>query len=162
VYKKGAAITSDTGGFKSEAKNPYLTATQWGWQIDPKGLRFVLNELYERYHLPIFISENGVGMIEKLDENNTVKDDYRREYIRNHLIAVYEAIQDGVEVFGYTYWGPFDIVAASAGSMEKRYGFVFVDYDDQGNGTGKLYRKQSFDWYKKVIETRGASLFEED
>jgi 6-phospho-beta-glucosidase len=162
VYKKGAAITSDTGGFKSEAKNTYLTATQWGWQIDPKGLRFVLNELYERYHLPIFISENGVGMIEKLDENNTVKDDYRREYIRNHLIAVYEAIQDGVEVFGYTYWGPFDIVAASAGSMEKRYGFVFVDYDDQGNGTGKLYRKQSFDWYKKVIETRGASLFEED
>lgn len=161
VYKEGAALTSDTGGFRSSAKNPYLKATEWGWQIDPKGLRFVLNELYERYHLPIFISENGVGMIETLNEQNTVEDDYRCEYIRNHLLAVYEAIKDGVEVFGYTYWGPFDIVAASTGAMSKRYGFVFVDIDDEGKGTGKLFRKQSFDWYKKVIETRGASLFEE-
>ena len=100
-------------------------------------------------------------MIEKLDENNTVKDDYRIEYIRNHLKVIYEAIRDGVEVFGYTYWGPFDIVAASAGSMEKRYGFVFVDYDDYGNGSGRLYRKKSFDWYRHVIDTRGASLFED-
>ncbi|MBE6123199.1 MAG: glycoside hydrolase family 1 protein [Erysipelotrichaceae bacterium] len=161
VYKKGEALTSDTGGFRSKAKNPNLKATQWGWQIDPKGLRFVLNELYERYHLPIFISENGVGMIEKLDENKTVEDDYRVEYIRDHLRAVYEAIRDGVDVFGYTYWGPFDIVAASAGSMEKRYGFVFVDYDDNRQGTGKLYRKKSFDWYRNVIATRGASLFED-
>jgi len=161
VYKKGEALTSDTGGFSSKAKNPYLTATQWGWQIDPKGLRFVLNELYERYHLPILISENGVGMIEKLDENHTVEDGYRIEYIRDHLKAVFEAIKDGVEVLGYTYWGPFDIVAASAGSMEKRYGFVFVDYDDNRNGTGKLYRKKSFDWYRHVIETRGESLFED-
>jgi 6-phospho-beta-glucosidase len=161
VYGIGQEIISDTGGFSSKIKNPYLERTPWGWQIDPKGLRFVLNELYERYHLPIFISENGVGMIETLNEQNTVEDDYRCEYIRNHFLAVYEAIKDGVEVFGYTYWGPFDIVAASTGAMSKRYGFVFVDIDDEGKGTGKLFRKQSFDWYKKVIETRGASLFEE-
>lgn len=161
VYKEGEAITSDTGGFRTKTKNPYLEATQWGWQIDPQGLRFVLNELYERYHLPIFISENGIGMAEKLDENNTVDDPYRIEYIKAHLKSVYEAIEDGVEVFGYTYWGPFDIVAASTCGMEKRYGFVYVDTDEDGNVTGKLYRKKSFDWYKKVIETRGSIIVED-
>lgn len=161
VYKEGEAITSDTGGFSSRVKNPYLEATQWGWQIDPTGLRFVLNELYERYHLPIFISENGIGMKEALNEQNTVEDDYRIDYVRAHLKAVYEALNDGVEVFGYTYWGPFDIVAASACEMSKRYGFVYVDYDNDGNGTGKLYNKKSFSWYQKVIDTRGQSLFEE-
>ena len=162
VYKEGEAITNDTGGFSSRVKNPYLEATQWGWQIDPVGLRFVLNELYERYHLPIFISENGMGMVETLNEQNTVEDPYRVNYVRQHLLAVYEAIQDGVEVFGYTYWGPFDIVAASTCDMKKRYGFVYVDYDDEGHGTGKLYNKKSFDWYKAVIQSRGAKLFEEE
>ena len=162
VYRKGEVLTSDTGGFRSGVRNPSLKVTQWGWQIDPEGLRFVLNELYERYGLPIFISENGIGMIEKLNADNTVEDTYRCEYIRDHLKAVLEAIKDGVDVFGYTYWGPFDIVAASAGSMEKRYGFVYVDYDDNGGGSGKLYRKKSFDWYRRVIETRGKSLFKEE
>ena len=158
VYKDGEAVTNDTGGFSSKVKNPYLNATQWGWQIDPEGLRFVLNELYERYHLPIFISENGIGMRETLNDAQTVEDDYRIEYVRKHLLAVREAIEDGVEVFGYTYWGPFDIVAASTGEISKRYGFVFVDYDDDGNGTGTLYNKKSFEWYKEVIRSRGQSL----
>lgn len=158
VYKDGEAVTNDTGDFSSKVKNPYLNATQWGWQIDPEGLRFVLNELYERYHLPIFISENGIGMRETLNDAQTVEDDYRIEYVRKHLLAVREAIEDGVEVFGYTYWGPFDIVAASTGEISKRYGFVFVDYDDDGNGTGALYNKKSFGWYKEVIRSRGQSL----
>lgn len=161
VYKEGGAITNDTGGFSSRVKNPYLQATQWGWQIDPTGLRFVLNELYERYHLPIFISENGMGMIETLNEDNTVEDPYRVEFVKEHLKAVYEALNDGVEVFGYTYWGPFDIVAASTCEMSKRYGFVYVDYDSDGNGTGELYNKKSFDWYREVIDTRDEKLFEE-
>ncbi|MCF0114524.1 MAG: glycoside hydrolase family 1 protein [Erysipelotrichaceae bacterium] len=160
VYKEGELITSDTGGFSSRVKNPYLNATPWGWQIDPVGLRFVLNELYERYHLPILISENGIGMIEELDENKTVMDDYRIEYISDHLKAILEAMDDGVEVFGYTYWGPFDLVSASTCEMKKRYGFVFVDYEDDGSGDGALYKKKSYDWYKKVIETDGKSLFE--
>lgn len=162
VYREGEDITNDTGGFRSRAKNPYLQATPWGWQIDPTGLRFVLNELYERYHLPIFISENGIGMIETLNEENTVDDPYRVEFVREHLKAVYEAMNDGVEVFGYTYWGPFDIVAASTCEMNKRYGFVFVDYDDDGKGTGRLFNKKSFDWYREVIDSRGAKLFEEE
>lgn len=161
VYKDGEAITNDTGGFFSKLKNPYLEATPWGWQIDPTGLRFVLNELYERYHLPIFISENGIGMIETLDENNTVDDPYRVKYVREHLLAINEAINDGVDVFGYTYWGPFDIVAASTGEMNKRYGFVYVDLDDDGNGSGRLYNKKSFEWYKSVIDTRGSKIYEE-
>ncbi|MDY4278749.1 MAG: glycoside hydrolase family 1 protein [Faecalicoccus sp.] len=158
VYKEGELITSDTGGFQSKIKNPFLKATQWGWQIDPVGLRFVLNELYERYHLPIFISENGIGMVEKLTEDFTVIDDYRIEYIQRHLESIYEAICDGVEVFGYTYWSPFDIVAASTGSMDKRYGFIYVDLDDEGKGSGNLYHKKSFDWYSKVIQSRGANF----
>ncbi|WP_458457914.1 glycoside hydrolase family 1 protein, partial [Pseudobutyrivibrio sp.] len=161
VYKDGEGITNDTGGFFSKVKNPYLEATPWGWQIDPTGLRFVLNELYERYHLPIFISENGIGMIETLDENNTVDDPYRVKYVREHLLAINEAINDGVDVFGYTYWGPFDIVAASTGEMNKRYGFVYVDLDDDGNGSGRLYNKKSFEWYKSVIDTRGSKIYEE-
>ena len=161
VYKEGEQIISDTGGFSSKVKNPYLKATPWGWQIDPTGLRFVLNELYERYHLPILISENGIGMLEELDQNNTVIDTYRNEYVGNHLKACLEAIEDGVEVMGYTYWGPFDIISASTCEMKKRYGFVFVNYDDEGNGDGKLYKKLSFDWFKNVIETKGESLFED-
>lgn len=161
VYGIGEEIISDTGGFSSKIKNPYLERTPWGWQIDPTGLRFVLNELYEKYHLPILISENGIGMLEELDENNTVKDPYRKEYIRDHMKAVMEAIEDGVEIMGYTYWGPFDIISASTCEMKKRYGFVYVNYEDDGSGDGKLYKKESFDWFKRVIETQGESLFED-
>ena len=161
VYKEGEEIVSDTGGFSSKVKNPYLKATPWGWQIDPVGLRFVLNELYEKYHLPILISENGIGMLEELDENKTVNDPYRNEYISGHMKAVLEALDDGVEVIGYTYWGPFDVISASTCEMKKRYGFVYVDYDDLGNGDGKLYKKASFNWMKHVIETNGKALFEE-
>ena len=100
-------------------------------------------------------------MLEELDQNNTVIDTYRNEYVGNHLKACLEAIEDGVEVMGYTYWGPFDIISASTCEMKKRYGFVFVNYDDEGNGDGKLYKKLSFDWFKNVIETKGESLFED-
>ena len=151
-----------SGNIMSGLKNPYLKASDWGWQIDPWGLRLVLNELYERYHLPILISENGIGMLEELDENKTVIDPYRNQYITDHMKAVLEAIDDGVEVIGYTYWGPFDVISASTCEMKKRYGFVYVDYDDLGNGDGKLYKKASFDWYKHVIETNGRALFDEE
>ncbi len=140
-------------------KNPYLKTTEWGWQIDPVGLRYSLNELYDRYKKPIFIAENGLGAVDHLI-GNTVEDDYRIEYIRDHLKQVLYAIDDGVDCFGYTYWGCIDCIAASTSQMKKRYGFIYVDQDDEGNGSGNRYRKKSFDWYKKVIQTNGRSLFE--
>ncbi|WP_313467058.1 glycoside hydrolase family 1 protein [Carnobacterium sp.] len=142
--------------------NPYLEASEWGWQIDPKGLRIVLNDFWDRYQKPLFIVENGLGANDELitDENGnkTVNDDYRIDYLNDHLVQVGEAIQDGVEVMGYTTWGCIDLVSASTAELKKRYGFIYVDRHDDGTGTLERYKKKSFYWYKQVIETNGASL----
>lgn len=152
------------GNIISGVPNPYLEASQWGWQIDPKGLRYILNILYDRYEKPLFIVENGLGAVDELitDENGnkTVNDDYRIKYLNDHLVQVGEAIEDGVEVMGYTTWGCIDLVSASTAELKKRYGFIYVDRNDDGTGTLNRYRKKSFYWYKKVIETNGKSLEE--
>ena len=150
------------GNILSAVKNPYLKESEWGWQVDPQGLRYILNQFYDRYQLPLFIVENGFGANDKLllMENGqyTVKDDDRIAYLRDHLLQVKEAIKDGVDVIGYTSWGPIDLVSNSTGEVRKRYGYVYVDVDDEGKGTKNRYRKKSFYWYKKIIASNGESL----
>lgn len=152
------------GNLMGGIPNPTLKASEWGWQIDPKGLRYVLNMFYDRYQKPLFIVENGLGAVDVLVEdengNKTVEDDYRIQYLNDHLLQVREAIEDGVEVMGYTTWGCIDVVSASTAELKKRYGFIYVDRDDDGTGTLKRYKKKSFHWYQKVIETNGESLTE--
>lgn len=152
-------IDTTDGNVFSTVKNPYLQTSDWGWQIDPLGLRITMNSLYERYQKPLFIVENGLGAEDKPDENGYVEDDYRIDYLREHIKAMIAAVEeDGVELMGYTTWGCIDLVSASTGEMKKRYGFVYVDKDDDGNGTLERSRKKSFYWYKKVIETNGEML----
>lgn len=160
---KTASFRSDLemteGNVMSGVKNPYLEASEWGWQIDPLGLRITMNHLYDRYQKPLFIVENGLGARDIPDENGYVEDDYRIAYLREHIKAFKDAVElDGVELLGYTTWGPIDIVSASTGEMSKRYGFIYVDRDDYGNGTLKRSKKKSFDWYKKVIASNGEDL----
>ena len=138
--------------------NPYLETSQWGWQIDPKGLRYFLNEIWDRYHKPIIIAENGLGQADTLEKDGNIHDEYRIDYLRAHVEQMAEAIKDGVDLMGYTMWGCIDLVSASTGEMAKRYGFVYVDADDEGNGTFDRYKKDSFDWYKKVIVSNGEDL----
>ncbi|MDD3361555.1 MAG: 6-phospho-beta-glucosidase [Hespellia sp.] len=153
------------GNLLGGVPNPTLEASEWGWQIDPQGLRNVLNQLWDKYQKPLFIVENGLGAVDRLVENEseekTVEDDYRIEYLRNHLLQLEEAIEDGVEVMGYTTWGCIDLVSASTAELKKRYGFIYVDRNDDGTGTLERYKKKSFYWYQKVIETNGTSLREE-
>lgn len=150
---------STTGNLFKSIKNPYLNSTEWGWQIDPQGLRNSLNQLYDRYQKPLFIVENGLGAKDVPDENGFVADDYRIEYMREHIKVLKGAVEvDGVELLGYTSWGCIDVTAASTGQMSKRYGFIYVDRDDEGNGTLKRSKKKSFNWYKKVISTNGEDL----
>lgn len=156
-------LSEPTGGNLVRGyKNPYVKATQWGWQIDPMGLRYTLNKLYDRYQLPLFIVENGLGAVDELVDDGhggkTVKDDYRIDYLREHLKQAREAIHDGVELWGYTSWGCIDLVSASTAEMRKRYGYIYVDRNDDGSGTFKRYKKKSFDFYRKVIATNGESL----
>ncbi len=150
------------GNLIAGVPNPYLKASDWGWQIDPEGLRYILNVLYDRYQKPLFIVENGLGAVDELitDENGnkTVNDDYRINYLNDHLVQVYEAIEDGVELMGYTTWGCIDLVSASTAELKKRYGFIYVDRNDDGSGTLERYKKKSFNWYKEVIATNGGSL----
>ena len=153
---EGAEGNLITGGII----NPYLESSEWGWQIDPKGLRTALNQLYDRYQKPLLIAENGLGAVDKIESDGTIKDDYRIDYLNRHLQQVNEALHDGVEVFGYTAWGCIDIVSASTSQMSKRYGFIYVDQDDLGNGTQKRIKKNSFYWYKNVIETNGDKLLD--
>lgn len=152
-YKKpgNAAISS--------LLNPYLKASEWGWQIDPVGLRVTLNTLYDRYQKPLFIVENGLGAVDKVEEDGSIHDSYRIDYLRSHIEAMGKAVEeDGVPLLGYTMWGPIDLVSASTGEMKKRYGFIYVDKDNDGNGTLERRRKDSFYWYKKVIATNGEDL----
>ena len=146
------------GNLLGGVKNPYLKTTDWGWQIDPIGLQIALNELYDRYQVPLFIVENGMGAKDELTADHKIYDDYRITYLREHIQAINNAIADGVDVMGYTPWGCIDLVSASTGEMSKRYGFIYVDLNDQGKGTLKRYKKKSFEWYKKVISTNGADL----
>ena len=150
------------GNIFDTLRNPYLKTSEWGWQIDPLGLRITCNQLYDRYQIPLFIVENGLGAPDTVDEHGEINDDYRIEYLAEHLRAVYETLEDGVPLIGYAAWGPIDLVSASSGEMKKRYGFIYVDRHDDGSGTLERKKKKSFDWYKQVIETRGASLFPEE
>lgn len=138
-------------------KNPYLETSEWGWQIDPIGLEISLIELYDRYRKPLFIVENGLGMKDTV-EDGRIHDSYRVDYFRQHIQAMDRAIEAGVELMGYTCWGPIDLVSANTNQMSKRYGFIYVDADDYGNGTYERIRKDSFWWYRKVIESNGADL----
>ena len=153
-------VGEDTGGnFSFGVKNPYIKASDWGWQIDGKGLRIALNTLWERYQKPVFIVENGLGAVDQVEADGSINDDYRIEYLKEHIEQMDKAVnEDGVDLIGYTPWGCIDLVSAGTGEMKKRYGFIYVDRDDQGNGTLKRSKKKSFDWYKKVIATNGEDL----
>ncbi|AHF79135.1 Glycoside hydrolase, family 1 (plasmid) [Sodalis praecaptivus] len=138
--------------------NPHVSRSEWGWGIDPLGLRITMNMMYDRYQKPLFLVENGLGARDEPDANGAINDDYRISYLREHILAMGEAIADGIPVIGYTTWGCIDLVAASTGEMSKRYGLVYVDRDDQGKGSLARSRKKSFWWYKKVIASNGADL----
>lgn len=150
------------GNLLGGVPNPTLKSSEWGWQIDPRGLRYILNDFWDKYRKPLFIVENGLGAVDELvkteDGELTVQDDYRIEYMRDHLLQVEEAIKDGVDVMGYTSWGCIDLVSASTAELKKRYGFIYVDRKDDGSGTLERYKKKSFYWYRDVIATNGASL----
>ncbi|WP_312430140.1 6-phospho-beta-glucosidase [Lacrimispora sp.] len=150
--------TANEGNIIRSVKNPYLQTSGWGWSIDPLGLRITMNQLYDRYQKPLFIVENGLGAKDEIDEVGRIQDDYRIDYLRSHIQAMKEAMEDGVELMGYTVWSCIDIVSASTGEMSKRYGFIYVDRADDGSGTLKRRKKKSFDWYKKVIESNGNDI----
>ena len=154
-YDKNVEETN--GNLVSGLKNPYLKTSEWGWQIDPKGLRWSLNEIYDRYQIPIMIVENGLGAKDIL-EGDKIHDTYRIDYLKQHIENMKEAIKDGVNVIGYLPWSAIDLIALSTGNIEKRYGFIYVDVDNEGNGTYKRYKKDSYYWYKEVIATNGESL----
>ena len=158
VAKNPTDEASVAGNLAGGLKNPYLKASDWGWQIDPKGLRYTLNEIYNRYNIPLMVVENGLGAKDILNPDKTVDDDYRINYLRQHIEQMKEAVADGVDLMGYTPWGCIDLVSASTGEMAKRYGFIYVDKYDDGTGTLERYRKKSFYWYQKVIQTNGAEL----
>jgi 6-phospho-beta-glucosidase len=155
------AAKAGEGNIMGGVPNPTLEASEWGWQIDPKGLRVVLNDYWERWQKPLFIVENGIGAKDVLVDSDgelTVEDDYRIDYMHDHLVQVREAMADGVQVLGYTSWGCIDVVSASTAQLSKRYGFIYVDRNDDGSGTLNRYRKKSFGWYQEVISSNGAVL----
>lgn len=161
-YASGCASADpkqkEVGNIVDSVPNPYLEKSQWGWLIDPKGLRILLNFLYDRYQKPLFIVENGLGARDEINANGEIEDDYRIAYLNDHLVQAREAVLDGVELMGFTSWGPIDLVANSTAEMSKRYGYIYVDRHDDGSGTLERKRKKSFFWYQDVIRTHGASL----
>ncbi|NCB32579.1 MAG: glycosyl hydrolase family protein [Erysipelotrichia bacterium] len=147
------------GNMINSVKNPYILESAWGWSIDPTGLRVAMNELYGRYQIPVFVVENGLGSYDHLTEDLTVIDDYRIDYLREHIQAMKDAILiDGVDCMGYTAWGCIDLISVGTGEMSKRYGFIYVDKNDDGSGTLKRYKKKSFYWYQNVISSNGEKL----
>ncbi len=155
-YRSTVTNQSREYNFIGGDPNPYLEITPWGWPIDPLGLRYVLNEIYDRYEKPLFIVENGLGAVDEINEDGKIEDDYRIAYLRQHFKAMKDAIDiDGVDCFGYTMWAPIDLVSLSTGEMKKRYGVIYVDMDDKGNGSKRRIRKKSFDWYRKAIALNG-------
>lgn len=164
-YYMSTVSSTDPNAEKTEGnqfiacKNPHLETSDWGWTVDPLGLRIALNEIYDRYHLPMFIVENGLGAPDTIENDGAINDDYRIEYLRNHIRAMKDAVElDGVDLIGYTPWGCIDIVSAGTGEMKKRYGLIYVDRYDDGSGDFSRKKKKSFDWYKNVIETNGNDL----
>lgn len=163
-YYSSSCVTNRTdvemtsGNLAQGVKNPYLETSKWGWQIDAVGLRYRLNKIYNRYRIPIMVVENGLGAEDVIGENGKIHDDYRIHYLREHIKQMKEAVADGVEIWGYTSWGCIDLVSAGTGEMKKRYGFIYVDKDNDGNGTLERRKKDSFDWYKKVIASNGEDL----
>ena len=153
---EGKAVND--GNVVRSVKNPYLQTSQWGWAIDPLGLRITMNQLYDRYQKPLFLVENGLGAHDTLEPDGSVHDDYRIDYLRRHIEAVKQAVSDGVDLMGYIAWSGIDLVSASTGEMSKRYGFVYVDKQDDGTGTLARSKKDSFYWYQKVIRSNGADL----
>ena len=154
-----AVIEDAKGNFMGGVKNPYLKASDWGWQIDPVGLRYACNELWDRYHKPLMVVENGMGAQDVLNADGTCHDPYHIDYLRGHIQEMDKVInEDGIPLIGYTPWGCIDLVSASTGEMHKRYGFIYVDFQDDGTGNGDRYRKDSFYWYKKVIASNGEDL----
>lgn len=151
-------VAKGRGNMMMGVANPYLKTSDWGWQIDPEGLRYYLNEVYNRYQVPLMVVENGLGATDIVEEDGSIHDSYRIDYLREHIKAMKDAINDGVEVIAYTMWGCIDLVSASTGEMKKRYGFIYVDKDNDGNGTLARSKKDSFYWYKKVIATNGEDL----
>ena len=156
LTQEGAETTKGNGTVN--IKNPYLKASDWGWQIDALGLRYVLNQIYDRYQIPIMIVENGLGAVDQITEDGQIHDDYRIDYMRQHIEEMKEAVCDGVDLIGYTFWGCTDVVSASTGEVKKRYGLIFVEKYDDGTGELSRKRKDSFYWYKKVIESNGEIL----
>src|SRR5690625_338227 len=156
---KGSSLTESSGWHISEEnRNKHLETSEWGWQIDSKGLRIALNKLYDRYQIPLLIAENGLGARDELTKDKTINDDYRIDYLRKHIIEMKEAIKDGVDLIGYLPWSAIDIISASTSEIAKRYGFIYVDQDDYGKGTKNRYKKKSFHWYQRVIQTNGEKL----
>lgn len=149
---------STGGNLLGSKKNPYLKASDWGWQIDPVGLRITMKKMYERYQVPLFIVENGLGAEDTVEADGSIHDSYRIDYLRDHIEQIGLALEEGVEIMGYTPWGCIDLVSASTSEMSKRYGFIYVDQDDLGQGTLARSKKDSFDWYKQVIATNGEDL----
>ena len=149
---------SSAANIVKSLKNPHIQVSEWGWGIDPLGLRITMNMMYDRYQKPLFLVENGLGAKDEINPQGEIEDDYRISYLREHIKAMGEAIDDGIPVIGYTSWGCIDLVSASTGEMSKRYGFIYVDRDDQGKGTLARKKKKSFYWYKKVIASNGADL----
>ncbi|MFJ5364094.1 6-phospho-beta-glucosidase [Pectobacterium punjabense] len=149
---------SSAANIVKSLKNPHIKASEWGWGIDPLGLRITMNMMYDRYQKPLFLVENGLGAKDEINAQGEIDDDYRISYLREHISAMADAIGDGIPVIGYTSWGCIDLVAASTGEMSKRYGFIYVDRDDRGEGTLARKKKKSFYWYKKVIASNGADL----
>ncbi|MEZ8966981.1 glycoside hydrolase family 1 protein [Vibrio breoganii] len=161
-YASGCAsadpMQKEVGNIVDSVPNPHLKKSEWGWLIDPKGLRILLNMLHDRYQKPLFIVENGLGAIDTVTPEGEINDDYRTSYLNDHLVQAHEAILDGVELMGFTSWGPIDLVANSTAEMSKRYGYIHVDRDNNGEGTLVRTKKKSFYWYKDVIASRGAML----
>lgn len=159
TINKDAKDKYDKANLIKTVENPYLKKTEWGWTVDPKGFRITINDIYDRYRKPLFVVENGLGAKDIPDENGYVEDDYRIDYLRDHIKAMKDAVEyDGADIMGYTTWGPIDLVSAGTGEMSKRYGFIYVDRDDYGNGSLNRTKKKSFDWYKKVIKSNGEDL----
>lgn len=158
------AVQGENPGFDYDesrdlVRNENVPASEWGWQIDPMGLRYSLNWFWDHFHKPMMIVENGFGAVDTVEEDGSIHDDYRIDYLRNHIQAMKDAVDyEGVDLLGYTMWAPIDIVSASTGEMKKRYGFIYVDKNNDGSGTLERSRKKSFDWYKHVIETNGEEL----
>ncbi|MBM6854886.1 glycoside hydrolase family 1 protein [Mediterraneibacter glycyrrhizinilyticus] len=157
VAKRMEGVELTMGNLMGGAKNPYLEASDWGWQIDPQGLRYTLQKLYDRYHIPLMVVENGLGAVDKLEDGN-VHDGYRIEYLRKHIKEMEKAVDAGVDLMGYTMWGPIDLISAGTGEIKKRYGFIYVDKNSDGTGSLRRFKKDSFYWYRDVIASNGSEL----